>query len=244
LCPDEDATERAGVRLIVIDRPGYGMSSPRPGRTLRDWASDYVEWTDLVGLPPCPIVGWSGGGPYALACAIHCPDHVTAIALAASSAPVDEVPSEWHGLPEEVRKLTTLLRRGAPEAMDGIKARCDWFAAGWQTIFDSGMGSADDALLAEPGVLEPVIAEMREAARQGVDGYVEDWAADALPWGFSPSEVTQDVHVWWGDDDQTVGRDCAEYFAGAIPRSTLTILASEGHMFPIRHWAKVLADLH
>ena len=226
-CPDEEATERAGVRLITIDRPGYGISSPNPGRTLLSWVADYVEWAGLVGLSPCPIVGWSGGGPYALACAVQCPECVTSVGLAASSAPLDEVPSEWDGLPVEVRDLTRLLRSDAPAAMEGINARCQWFATGWETIFDPGMGTADDALLAERGVLEPSLGEMREAARQGTAGYVEDWIADALPWGFSPSEVSHDVHVWWGDDDQLVGRDSAEYFARAIKRSTLTILAAK-----------------
>jgi pimeloyl-ACP methyl ester carboxylesterase len=243
LCPDEEATERAGVRLITIDRPGYGMSSPHPGRTLLDWVSDYVEWTTAIGLPPCPIVGWSGGGPYALACAARSPDRVTSIGLAASSASPDEVPSEWDGLPDEVRDLMSLLRSGAPEAVDGVKARCEWFATDWATIFDPGMGTSDDALLAEPGVREPSLAEMREAARQGAAGYIEDWIADARPWGFSPAEVSHDVQVWWGDDDQLVARDCAEYLARAIKRSTLTILPDEGHMFPIRHWGEMLAAL-
>ena len=108
---------------------------------------------------------------------------------------------------------------------------------------EPGMGTSDDSLLAEPGVLEPSLAQMREAARQGTTGYVEDWIADALPWGFSPSEVSHNVHVWWGDDDQVVGRDCAEYLTRAIKQSALTVLASEGHMFPIRHWGEILASL-
>ena len=138
----------------------------------------------------------------------------------------------------------TLVRRGAPEAVDGVKARCQWFAAGWETIFDPGMGSSDDALLAEPGVLEPSLGEMREAARQGTVGYVEDWMADALPWGFSPADVTCDVQIWWGDNDQLVSRECAEYLASAIKRSTLHVLTGEGHMFPVRHRGEMLAALH
>jgi pimeloyl-ACP methyl ester carboxylesterase len=244
LCPDEDETERAGVRLITIDRPGYGMSSPDPGRTLLDWAADYVDWAAVVGLPPCPVVGWSGGGPYALACAARLPDHVTSVALLASTAPWDEVPNELAGLSDEVRQLMTLLRTDAPEAVDGVKARSQWYAEGWETMFEPGNGTADDALLAENGVLEPALAWMREGARQGTAGYVDDWIIDSLPWGFSLSDVSQDVHVWWGDDDQFVGRECAEYLARAIKRSTLTVLAGEGHMFPIRLWGEVLAALH
>jgi pimeloyl-ACP methyl ester carboxylesterase len=253
LCPDEDETERAGVRLITIDRPGYGNSSPNPGRTLLSWVSDYVEWAALVGLPPCPIVGWSSGGPYALAVAAHRPDCVTSVGLAASPAPLDEVPSEWDGLPAEVRSLTKLLRRDAPAALEGINARCQWFATDWETIFEPASTSSstgvnvadpDDALLADRDILEPSLAEMREAARQGTAGYVEDWIAESLPWCFSPAEVTHDVRIWWGDGDQLVRGACAEYFARAIKQSTLTVLAGEGHLFPYRHWREVLAALH
>ena len=139
-CPDEEETERAGVRLITIDRPGYGVSSPHPGRTLLGWVSDYVEWAELVGLPPCPIVGWSGGGPYALACAVQRPECVTAVGLAASPAPLDEVPSEWDGLAAEVRDLIRLLRRDPPAAMEGINARCEWLATGWETHVRTWLG--------------------------------------------------------------------------------------------------------
>jgi len=59
-CPDEEATQAAGTRLITIDRPGYGLSDPRPGYAIMDWASDYVELADQLELPPCPVVGWSG----------------------------------------------------------------------------------------------------------------------------------------------------------------------------------------
>lgn len=242
-CPDTAATERAGVRLITVDRPGYGMSSPRPGRTLLDWASDYDEWAALIDLPPCPIVGWSAGGAYALACAVQCPDRVTSIALAASVAPMDEVPSELEALSDEGRDLVALIRRGAPDARARTAARYEWFAEGWATVFDPGAGTADDALLAEDGVLEPALVWIEEAARQGGTGWAEDCISDALPWGFSPSQVTHDVHVWWGDDDQLVRRESAEYLARAIERSTLTVLAGQGHMFPIRHWEDILAKL-
>ena len=253
LCPDDTQTERAGVRLITIDRPGYGLSSPHPGRTLRGWVSDYAEWAELVGLAPCPIVGWSSGGPYALACAVQRPECVTSVGLAASPAPLDEVPSEWAALSEETRDITGLLRRDDPTAMERVRARCEWFATEWETMFEPGWVSSrtgidavdpDDALLAEPDVLEPMLAQMQEAARQGTTGYVEDWIAESLPWGFSPAEVTHDVHIWWGERDQLVARDCAEHFARVIKRSTLTTFEGEGHLFPMSHWREMLEALH
>ena len=94
LCPDEQATDAAGVRLITIDRPGYGLSDPRPHRTYRDWVRDYVELAERLDLPACPVVGWSGGGPYALASAV-CPGRVTSVGLAAIETPLDDDPGGW-----------------------------------------------------------------------------------------------------------------------------------------------------
>ena len=249
-CPDAEATEGAGVRLITMDRPGYGGSTSHPGRTLLGWVDDFVEWMELVGLAPCPIVGWSSGGPYALACAARRPHSVTSVGLVASPAPLDEVPSEWDALSGETRKLTELLRRGVPEALDGIRSRCQWFENDWETIFEPGWASSragfdvvdpDDALLAKRDVREPMETETREAARQGTAGYVQDWIAEALPWGFSPTEVGHDVHIWWGDGDLLVARACAEHFARTIRRSTLTVVPGEGHLIPLQHWQEMLA---
>src|SRR5262245_41182118 len=79
LCPDLGATETAGVRLITLDRPGYGRSGPHQGRTLLDSANDVRELADHLSLAHVSIIGWSSGGPHALACARGIPDRVTAV---------------------------------------------------------------------------------------------------------------------------------------------------------------------
>ena len=175
---------------------------------------------------------------------------MTSVGLAASSAPLDEVPGEWDALSVDARELTRLLRRDPSAAFAGIVERCQWFATDPEAIFEPEPSSAvgdgvdpDDHLVSEPEVLEPLLVWMREGARQGAAGYVEDWIADALPWGFSASDVNHDVHIWWGDGDRVVARSCAEYFARVIKRSTLTVLTGEGHLFPIEHWEEILAGL-
>jgi pimeloyl-ACP methyl ester carboxylesterase len=81
LCPDEQATRAADVRLLTIDRPGYGRSDPRPSSALLDWPDDYVELADRLRLPPCPVIGWSGGGDQILA------DHLAEAELVAELRP-------------------------------------------------------------------------------------------------------------------------------------------------------------
>ena len=87
MCPDLEATAEAGVRLISVDRPGYGRSDPKPGRSTKDFVSDLTQLCDQLQLGSCTVCGWSGGGGYALACAWADPERFPKVVLAASPGP-------------------------------------------------------------------------------------------------------------------------------------------------------------
>lgn len=241
LCPDADATEALGVRLITIDRPGYGHSDPDPDFSLRTWADDYTEFHGLLGLSACPLVGWSGGGPYALASAVLAPALVTSVGLVASDAPLDELADAWG--PEE-RRLGDLLRRDRAAGLDAIVRYLQWYADDPVSIFRDGWEGPDEALLAQPGVRDTMIEWTREGARQGAIGYVADIVAKFDPAGFSASDVTQEVGVWVGEADAPWAHAAATYFLAAIPRATLVTYQDTGHLLAIPHWAEILTWLH
>jgi len=88
ICPPDNSARQLGVRMIAVDRPGLGLSTPRPGRGLLDWPPDVSEFADALGIERFAIVGWSGGGPYALACGRFLADRVTSIALVSGAAPL------------------------------------------------------------------------------------------------------------------------------------------------------------
>ena len=242
-CPDEDATASAGVRLLTLDRPGFGRSDARPGRSLLSWVDDYVELARQLDLGACPIIGWSGGGPYALACAIRAPELVSAAGLAASDGPWDDVPGALEALAHDTRDLRSRLLTDADAALDAVRARCAWYGDDWERMF-AAVGTLDDdpddILMSQPEVLAAMKIWMGEGARRGAEGYAEDWVAELSPWGFSLSEVQRPVFVWWGEADRLVDRAHAEYLADAIPGSTLVTYPREGHLFPVRHWAEML----
>jgi pimeloyl-ACP methyl ester carboxylesterase len=243
-CPDEDATEQAGVRLITIDRSGYGRSDPRPDPTVLGWARDYAEFVDKIELPPCPIVGWSRGGPDALAAAFGAPDHVTSVGLAAANGPLRFVPGDWAASPTSLRWIEQLVNDRAA-AIAAITDDCAWFADDSDS-WSAGMtdpGDPDVELIARPEVLHAMNSWFAEGARQGSIGMVGDDVALLDPWGFSVADVRQPVHIWWGDADRLVATCYADYFAATIPDAHLTIYAGEGHLFPISHWGEMLADL-
>jgi pimeloyl-ACP methyl ester carboxylesterase len=241
LCPDEDATVAAGVRLITIDRPGYGGSDPDPDLSLQTWADDYAELHDMLGLPPCPIVGWSGGGPHALACAVRAPALVSSVGLAASMAPAEEMGEGW----EDERRVADLLRVDRAAGVAAIAARYEDLADDPASFFASwdDPKSPDVRLLALPDVHEAMVESVREGVRQGSVGVVADETATFGPWGFSTADVMQDVGVWLGSENQ-VCRSDADYFAATIPRATYVTFPGDGHLVPLPRWAEMLAWLH
>jgi pimeloyl-ACP methyl ester carboxylesterase len=115
LCPDEDATAVAEVRLLTVDRPGYGGSDPRPNPTLLGWADDVQALADRLGLERLAVVGFSAGGGYALACAARMPERIGAVGLASCEGPYDEVPGAWSILarPDVRDAPTRMWREGA-----------------------------------------------------------------------------------------------------------------------------------
>jgi pimeloyl-ACP methyl ester carboxylesterase len=247
-CPDEDATEAAGVRLITVDRPGYGRSDPRPGRTLLDWVDDYIEFVESLALPACPIIGWSGGGPYAMACAARLPDRVPAIGLAASPGPVSEVPGALDDLAPDDQLVAELWGRDRIAAMEEIERQCQPWADDPEMLFreiaKAHPDDLDTQLMVGSGAVEPFQQMMREGARQGSSGWASDHIAGWLtPWGFSLGDIAQEVYVWWGDADLLINRANTDYLATTIPRSKLVIYPGAGHSLPIWRWGEMLSAL-
>ena len=166
ICPDEEATVAAGVRLLTVDRPGYGLSDPHAGRTVLDWVDDFIELTERLALPPCPVIGWSGGGPYALALGFRLPDRITGIGLAAAQGPIDPVPGMLEAsLPEGARAVFRLLRQDYAAGVAAIEEHDAWFSGdGWERTLANSWGDADDRVLAYPATLEAMKTLIREAA--------------------------------------------------------------------------------
>jgi len=163
MCWDVEATEALGVRLITLDRSGYGRSDPRPDLTLLAWVDDYVELVDHLGLPPCPVVGHSGGGRFALACAYRLPERVSSLGLAAAPGLIDESPGALEGFSPEERAAFDLFLRDKAAGTEAIRRQSQWYDGdGWQALFTESWGNADDRVLARGDVLEANMVNMRE----------------------------------------------------------------------------------
>ena len=249
-CPDVEATATGGIRLIAPDRPGYGGSDPKPGRRIRDGATDIVEVVDRLGIDRFSVAGWSSGGPYALACAAITADRVAAVAVIAGDAPTEEYPELLDELPPETRARVAGVLAGDSDALAALEARLAQYAEDPDRIFgpQGHDGSSDDAtrdggLLADPAIHSAMSAMFHEAFRQGIAGFQDDWIATFAPWGFRLADIERPVDIWWGDADPLSSRDHTDRLATGIPSAKLHVIPGGGHLIAATHWAEILTTL-
>jgi pimeloyl-ACP methyl ester carboxylesterase len=243
--PSDEVTTRLGVRLITIDRAGYGESTFQPNRRLLDWPNDVAQLADSLGLGKFAIVGHSGGGPHTLACAYALPDRITAATTIAGTGPIetpgatdDMVPINKFGFkfgqyfPWFVgRAITALL----------LRERCTDPAKAFDN--DKTRPPADQIIMERPEIRELCIATEVEAFRSGIKGMAWDVRLITRPWGFNLEEIKIPVRLWHGTADNVSSTRMAHYMAGKIPHSQLTICPNEGHMLLIPHWEEILTQL-
>jgi pimeloyl-ACP methyl ester carboxylesterase len=244
MCPDLEATIAAGVRLITFDRPGIGGSDPRPFHRLADVADDLAHLAAALKLDPCPLVGWSAGGPFALATSVFRPELATSVTLVAGSGLPDDP-----DLPRtpEVKAMIDRLRDGSMDAFDQVLERFAFYADdpdGMVARILDKEGHPDQALMQRPDVQAAFTAKWREGARQGAAGVAASWVAMwALPWGFTPEDVPVPVTWLHGTADDIVPYVQAERLAARLPHVTMHTLEGEGHSIAIPHWAEILASV-
>ncbi len=232
--PDEaDARER-GIRLIAYDRPGYGGSTPQPGRTVADCAADVRAIAAALDIDRLGIWGISGGGPHALACAALLPDLVVAVASLASVAPYGAPGLDYFtGMGEENVNDTKLLLEDEPAARLKSKADREHLLA--MSVTD--MINAFPSLLSrvDAAAFTPELAQYLFACGQlglapGDEGWWDDGVANTRPWGFGFAAIKVPVQLWHGRHDQFVPFQHGEWLASQIPSVDAHLTDEDGHL--------------
>ncbi len=231
-----------GLRLVAPDRPGYGLSDPKPGRTLRDWSSDVAFLLDHLGIARAPILAVSGGSPYAVAVAAHLGQRITGVALV---SPLGEVGGE------AAKALTSRLDRalflGLPKwsrllAGTAAAGRAAFLAAPEMSYatFAATLSAADRRVLATPAARRIVLDMTHEAIRNGVEGALSDLDIYAQPWGLDLGSVRQPAVLWQGTADTIVPQELAFDLARRLPNCHTVRLEGHGHFWIIDHIDEVL----
>jgi pimeloyl-ACP methyl ester carboxylesterase len=245
-----DAAARAGLRLVTYSRPGYGASTPRPVGPpvpITADAADSATVLDALGLDRFVTLGWSGGGPRALACAALMPGRCLAAVTLAGVAPADADDLDFTGGmgPENVRDFD-LASRGREALRPVVEEQVADFATvtGAQIVeaFGGLVDEVDTAALT--GELADYVAgSFRHAMDQGAAGLLEDNLQVMQPWGFDVADITVPVSVWQGAHDKMVPFAHGQWLAARIPGARVHLFDDEGHLSLVHRMEEMLAEL-
>jgi pimeloyl-ACP methyl ester carboxylesterase len=228
-----DAAAR-GIRLISYDRPGYGESSPQPGRTIASAAGDVRAICSALGISRLAAWGVSGGGPHVLACAALLPDLVAAAASLASLAPYPAAGLDWFaGMGQEnVDDFKLAMADPAAARAKAEQDRAGMLSASAEDLHTqfATLLSPTDAAVLTGAVAEYLALSVRDGLAPGVEGWTEDGLAMAGPWGFSVADITVPVLVMHGREDQFVPFGHGQWLAAHIPGAQARLLDHDGHL--------------
>jgi len=242
-----EAARVRGMRTIMVARPGYQGSAPRPGRRVADVAGDVAAVLDALDCDAFVTLGWSGGGPHALACSAVLGGRCLAGATLASVAPYRAGRLDWlAGMgSENIKEFGAALEGEA--ALTGFltgEAAALRHVQGAHLAAELGglVSSADKAVLTGE-FADYLAASLRSAVSSGIAGWRDDDLAFVADWGFDLSEAGN-VAVWQGSEDLMVPAAHGKWLAGNIPGARARIRRGEGHLTLLAtKFGQVLDDL-
>ena len=238
--PDRSVTAQAGVRLVTVDRPGYGGSDPYAGREILDWPTDVRQLADRLEAARFAVLAHSSGGPYALACALKMPDRVSGVALVSCVAPYDARPAD---ATDNDEALTDLARQVPERAVAQVAQDAAWLVADPDRFLALPRPELDGLLLADPDVRGMFGRAIREAVRQGIDAYAWECVVERRPWDFTLADIDAEVAIWQGGQDVAAPPAQAAVLARAVPRNHLHLVHDAGHGLILSAWKEILNDL-
>ncbi len=240
-----------GLRVVAWSRPGYGGSTPRGDAattaTVADDAHDVAAILDHLGLARFVTLGWSGGGPRALACAAVLPDRCLAATSGVGLAPVGAAGLDWSaGMGPENLAEYAAVRDGRAALQEFLEDNAPaTFAATADEIAEAFGG------LLPPVDREAVTGELAEwlasstarAGAQGVVGWRDDDLTHSRPWGFDLAAITVPVAVWAGTEDLMVPFAHGEWLAGHVRGARAHLVDGAGHVSLFMQLDRIIDDL-
>jgi len=253
---------RRGIRIIAPDRPGFGLSSPQPHRRILDWPADVAAFADRLQIPRFAVLGCSGGGPYALACAHALPREVmSAVGLFAAAPPwaAGAHHMSWY------RRLTSwaavYLPTGLAAVTSALVGVLRWLVkTGPVTRWIDGLleklrskeakeekelGLGEDVQLTTEESRERMLRLLFEGFRQGSTELVhEARLLSDVDWGFRLEDVDYDpVKIWHGSKDANAPIEAIRYMAERLPHSVLTEFGDDTHYTMAKYFSQALNEL-
>jgi pimeloyl-ACP methyl ester carboxylesterase len=225
------------VRLLTIDRPGYGGTDPLAEPSFAAVAADLSALAGALDLNEIALMGWSGGGQFALAAAPTLSGRLASLTLICTPAPDDAIP--WY--PEESRPMLPGVRADPAGALPSVGEAFEEMMADPEGLAASDPSPADADARAKPGVLEAYAAMMREAGRQKGAGMAFDVVAGARGDRLPLDRVNVPIRLWYGAGDEYITPEHGRWYAERIAGSRLEEVDGAGHLLPVVRWREILA---
>ena len=231
----------SGVRFIAVDRPGYGHSTFQRGRRLADWASDVTRLADHLKIDGFSVIGVSGGGPHAAACA-RFSERVLGAGIVSGVGPLAE-PGAEEGMMGFNRAVTRLARRSQYFVYPPFVLSAAIFRRWPELALRAASGqmpNSDIEILSRPSVRSAYIDTYRRSPSTSALAAAQDFALFASDWGFRLDDITVPVDIWHGDDDRNVPISHGRLQAERIPGARLHECPGEGHLLVIDRLDEIL----
>lgn len=249
---DDGVAARAGVRLLALDRPGYGGSDPPAPGTSR-WTDPLVREVaavlDTLRVERAAVLAWSGGTLTALALASALPDRISALAIVAGVVPrqaYDDPAVRRAGAGRlDMLELADVLPPGElGEAFASLLAPypCDRALALEHQAEHRDPAGADE-LASVPGSADRMADALVEAVRRGLAGVAADVEAQARPLDVDLATVSQRTRLWYGSADTVTPPAFGEWYAGQLAAATLEVVPGAAHYLLLTRWADILGGL-
>ena len=252
LIPYDRLLKELHIRLIAPDRPGIGLSTYQPHRTMLDWPDDMAALADHLGVASFAVLGVSGGGAYAAACACKLPERVTALGLVSSAAPPEAFRGKFEWTPTHISRWVTrhspMLALRLFSAITARLIRND--PASFAELYskrERGIllrRDAPETHESPAAVLAPLDREMMiEPYHQGASGIALDERLSVQNWGFPLERITVPARLWHGEADLLAPVALGRYLATNIPHCQATYYPDERHGVLNAHTREIFTAL-
>lgn len=233
-----------GLRVILVVRPGYGISTARPEMQFRDLAADLRALCTHLGLVRPAMAAYCCGGAYALCAAALDPELFERIGVMSGTVPIEHFELDkldWmHSLflrlfqrdPRLFVLVGRLALRGVNRAPEKYFSR-----------LAKSLGGRDRELLEQPDILERVIRQMRLRQFQGAAVQIEEYLRLQHPWGVNLADIRVPLTIWHGEDDRAISIGSARALAATMPQARFKALPGQGHFMVYDFWREFLSEL-
>lgn len=225
------AAATARVRLVTLERPGIGLSDPRPGRSILDWPVDVVGVVESLGISRCSVLGFGAGGGYALACALRIAHRLRSVGVVSGLVPPGSVgaaevmTSDQRTLGRFAHYLPFLIDRRVRQVARQVVTGSDRLIERELT----GLADIDRQHLQDGSRRAHHLGSLRAAFRKGDRGVADDLLLAHRPWGFSLGDIPMVVNLWFAGRDGRVLPAAGRLLSGLLARSEARVYPDEGH---------------